>query len=149
RPLFPEILVFPLLLGHRRGGCSKRKPRPDLKNALFSRRFGSGKSAQVELSSCQVLLAVIGRQWLSLADSNGRRRIEDESDYVRQEIETALNRGIRVIPLLVDGATPPRPADLPVCLEGLAYIQMMSIRPDPDFHADLDRLINQLHQESG
>jgi RNA polymerase sigma factor (sigma-70 family) len=103
---------------------------------------------QGALGNCQVLLAVIGKQWLSLADLGGRRRIDDEADFVRLEIETALNRSIRVIPILVDGALPPRPADLPVCLEGLAYAQMVSVRPDPDFHNDMDRLIAQLQQEA-
>jgi TIR domain len=53
------------------------------------------------VSSCDVLLALIGRQWLTVT-KNGQRRLDDPKDVVRLEIETALRRKIRVIPILVD-----------------------------------------------
>ena len=101
------------------------------------------------LSSCRVMLTVIGKQWLSLTDEIGRRRIDNVDDPVRQEIETALKIGIRVIPILVDGALPPRPTDLPRCLENLAYAQMINLRPDRDFHNDMYALIAKVKQETG
>jgi len=58
-----------------------------------------------------VLLAVIGRRWLIAVEEEGRRRLDHSEDYVRLEIATALKRGIRVIPMLVDGASMPRPAN--------------------------------------
>ena len=60
------------------------------------------------VSSCDVLLALIGEQWLTITDENGQRRLDDPRDYVRVEIETALTRKIRVIPILVDDARMPR-----------------------------------------
>ena len=56
---------------------------------------------------CEVLLAVIGDQWLTLCDEHGRRRIDDEEDWVRQEIMTALDSGKWVLPLLVGAAEAP------------------------------------------
>ena len=61
-----------------------------------------------KLRLCNVLIAVIGRNWNSIADRDNRRRLDDPDDFVRIEIEAALERGIRVIPVLVDGATMPK-----------------------------------------
>jgi TIR domain len=73
------------------------------------------------LSSCAVLLAVIGPRWLTATDEDGRRRLDDRDDIVRWEIQTALERdGIVVIPVLVEGAVMPRPHQLPQSLAGLA-----------------------------
>ena len=87
-------------------------------------------------------LAVIGRQWLESESETGRRRLDDPRDFVRIEIEAALQRDIPVIPLLVQGALVPDEEDLPPSLQSLIYRNAISIRPDPDFHRDVDRLIN-------
>ena len=50
---------------------------------------------------CDALIAVIGRDWLSSADAENRRRLDDPHDTVRIEIEAALDRRIRVIPVLL------------------------------------------------
>ena len=55
------------------------------------------------VGSCDVLLALIGDQWLAITDEHGRRRLDDPDDFVRLEIEAALTRNVRVIPILVDG----------------------------------------------
>jgi hypothetical protein len=60
------------------------------------------------VDSCAVPVALIGRQWLTLADQEGQRRLDNAGDYVRFEVHRALERGVRVIPVLVDGAKPPR-----------------------------------------
>jgi hypothetical protein len=60
------------------------------------------------VGSCDVLLALIGDQWLTITDEDGRRRVDDPNDFVRVEIEAALTRKVRVIPILVDGARMPR-----------------------------------------
>jgi len=65
------------------------------------------------VGSCDVLLAVIGGRWLTIADEHGRRRLDDPHDFVRLEIETALTRNVRVIPILIDGARMPRADELP------------------------------------
>jgi hypothetical protein len=92
------------------------------------------------VGECDVLLAVVGNDWLA-PDSSGRRRIDDAKDFVRIEIESALERNIPVIPVLVRGASMPGEADLPASLLPLAYRHGIDVRPDPDFHRDMDRLI--------
>jgi len=92
------------------------------------------------VGQCDVLLAVIGNEWLA-ADSAGRRRVDDTKDFVRIEIEAALQRNIPVIPLLVRGASVPGENDLPASLARLSYRNGIAVRPDPDFHRDMDRLI--------
>jgi hypothetical protein len=92
------------------------------------------------VGSCAVLLAVIGRSWLTVADAGGRRRLDDPADWVRLEIEIALARGIRVIPVLVDGASMPRPEQLPPGMAGLARRQAVELS-HARFSADSARLI--------
>ena len=92
------------------------------------------------VGKCDVLLAVIGDGWLA-ADSTGRRRVDDSKDFVRIEIEAALQRNIPVIPLLVRGASVPTENDLPASLALLSYRNGIAVRSDPDFHRDIDRLI--------
>jgi hypothetical protein len=94
-----------------------------------------------KVGECDVLLALVGDDWLSATVSGGARRIDDPADFVRIEIETALGREIPVIPLLVGQAPVPAPESLPPSLRGLAFRHGMPIRPDPDFHRDVERLI--------
>jgi hypothetical protein len=57
------------------------------------------------VGACDVLIAVIGSRWLTSSDRRGRRRLDIAEDLVRLEIATALKRSIRVVPVLVEGAT--------------------------------------------
>ena len=95
------------------------------------------------VASCDALIAVIGRRWLILADEEGRRRVDNPEDFVRIEIATALERGVRVIPVLVDGAIMPRSAELPDDLKALARRQALEIRHDR-FDDDCGQLIGAL-----
>ena len=97
------------------------------------------------VSKCSVLLVVIGSQWLGSSIINARQsRLEDPHDFVRIEVEVAFKRNIRVVPLLVQGARMPAEGSLPPSLKGLAYRQSIEIRSDPDFHRDVNRLIEGL-----
>lgn len=71
------------------------------------------------VTKCDVLLAIIGRNWIAAADAQGRRRLDDPADFVRHEIATALKSGVRVIPVLVDGAAVPAASALPDDLQPL------------------------------
>lgn len=70
----------------------------------------------ITLDRAQVLLALIGRDWLTAHDQAGRRRLDLKTDWVRAELTRALKRNIRVIPVLVDGAEMPSPKFLPSSL---------------------------------
>ena len=76
-----------------------------------------------------MLLALIGPQWLTITDENGQRRLDNPEDYVRLEIETALTRKIRVIPILVDDARMPRANELPPSLAPLVRRNAVEINP--------------------
>ena len=69
--------------------------------------------------TCDVMLALIGTRWVSTETSDGQRRLEDPDDYVVAEIAAALERQVRVIPVLIDGARVPENAELPERLRGL------------------------------
>jgi hypothetical protein len=98
---------------------------------------------QQVVGRCDVVLAVIGDQWLATARAGeASSRLEDPKDFVRIELESALQRGIPVIPVLVRGAAVPHEAELPAALGTLAYRSGISVRADPDFHRDMDRLID-------
>jgi pterin-4a-carbinolamine dehydratase len=62
------------------------------------------------------MLVVIGPQWLFLQDAHGRRRIDNEDDWVRAEILAAIKPGRTAIPVLVLGASLPSEVALPQCL---------------------------------
>lgn len=75
------------------------------------------------VSACSVMLVVIGPAWLTAIGENGTRRLDDDDDYVRFEIVTGFERGVTLIPILVNSAPMPRPRDLPAALAGLARQQ--------------------------
>ena len=76
------------------------------------------------VGSCDVLLALIGDQWLTITDVHGRRRLDDPDDFVRLEIEAALTRNVRIIPILVDGANMPRADELPLAWPGWCVVKL-------------------------
>jgi hypothetical protein len=78
------------------------------------------------VGSCDVLLVLIGRNWLH-ADSQGRSRLEDPQDLLRREVATALTRNIPVLPVLVQGAQMPTADELPQELKALARRQAIEL----------------------
>ncbi len=94
------------------------------------------------VSQCDILLAVIGEQWLDCQGSSpGQRRLDDPADFVRIEIESALKRGIPVIPVLVGKAAMPAGPALPEGLKDLAFRNSAEVRAGRDFRDHVARLI--------
>src|SRR5688572_1959673 len=100
------------------------------------------------LSEVEALIAVIGRSWLTTVDAQGRRRLDDDHDWVRLEIAQALERDIRVIPVLVNGATLPDTADLPADLTGLRARNALELKAT-DWRAGVERLVASLERLVG
>jgi TIR domain len=98
---------------------------------------------QEAVGSCDALIAVIGRQWLTSTDAVGQRRLDNPEDFVRVEITAALKRNIRMIPVLVQGAPMPRSTDQPGVLQSLSRRNALGIS-ETRFHSDVDRLIEVL-----
>ena len=78
-------------------------------------------------------------------DDDGRRRLEDPRDWVVQEIEAVLPRDVTVIPVLVDGARMPTPAELSPALESLGFRQAISLRHE-SFATDIGILVSAIEQ---
>jgi hypothetical protein len=95
------------------------------------------------VGSCDVLLALIGDEWMTITDTQGRRRLDSSGDFVRLEIEAALSRKVRVIPVLVDGARMPRADELPDSLAALVRRQALELSP-ARFDFDTSRLVKVL-----
>jgi len=104
---------------------------------------------QDEVAECDVLLAVIGPAWLTARDEHGNRRLENKSDFVRVEIEAALQRSVPVVPLLVRGATVPAGEQLPSSLRQLSKQQAAVIHDDPHFHSSVDWVVKRLRELDG
>lgn len=106
------------------------------------------ESIEKALGSCDALLAVIGKQWASISDTNGRRRLDDPQDFIRLELTTALREKIRVIPVLVDNAGMPTAEDLPEGLKNLARRQAIELT-DKRWDFDTEQLIEVLSELPG
>jgi hypothetical protein len=94
-----------------------------------------------QVGQCDILLAVIGDQWLDILN----KRLDDPNDFVRIEIQAALERDIPVVPVLVGKAAVPSSQKLPPELAKLAYKQAAEVRAGADLKAHLKRLIDGLH----
>lgn len=95
------------------------------------------------LASSEIMLALVGKDWVRIKDAAGRRRLDDPDDFVRLEIETALNRGIPVIPVLVQGATMPKIDELPQEIRNFTFrnaFELSHSRWESDVHELLRRL---------
>jgi hypothetical protein len=101
------------------------------------------KVLREEVAKCDVLLALIGPNWLNVRDEEGNRRLDNPADFLRIEIATALQRDIPVIPILLDGTRMPKANQLPKDLEELSVRNGLDIRL-ASFQADMDKLIRGL-----
>ena len=93
------------------------------------------------VGSCDILLALIGQEWLDVAGSDGTRRLDDPDDFVRLEIEAALTRKVLLIPILVEGALMPRGDQLPPSIAPMVRRQALELSPNR-FRADTERLLD-------
>jgi len=100
---------------------------------------------QQSLQRCDILIAIVGPHWLG-TDEHGHQAINDETDWVRIEIETALSKKIPVIPILIDRTRMPRATDLPESLRNFAFRQAAEVDTGVDFRSHMDRLIRSMDQ---
>ncbi len=98
-----------------------------------------------KVGACEVLVVLIGRDWLTCQDESGQRRLDNHDDFVRLEVAAALERKIRVIPVLVGGAKLPKPDQLCVELAPLCHRNAISLT-DVGFRQDVNRLIESIEK---
>lgn len=106
---------------------------------------------QRALEQCSVVLVVIGKQWLTIADGHQRPRISLPDDVHRQEIALALShRGVTVIPILVDEAAMPKVKQLPKDIRRLTDQQAYKVGDTKVRRkADLEELVKGIAAISG
>jgi TIR domain len=97
------------------------------------------------VARCHVFLAVLGRQWATISDAQGDRRLDNPADYVRLEIEAALERKIPVIPILVDRADMPSATELPASLSAFAFRSAVELS-DTRWRYDVGQLLSSLEK---
>lgn len=101
-------------------------------------------------ATCNVMLVVIGPQWAGITDAQGNKRLFDPGDFTRIEVETGLaHKEILVIPVLVMNAMMPGPNDIPESMRDLLFRNAISVRNDPDFTPDMQRLIQGIDRFAG
>ena len=103
------------------------------------------KAIDDNVAGCGVFLAVVGPQWATVTGSDGKRRLEDDNDFVRLEIASALARNIAVIPVLVHEARMPHPEQLPDNIKDLAFRNSVEIS-HARWNSDVQLLIDALKQ---
>lgn len=106
------------------------------------------ESIERNLAECRVLVAVIGPKWLSCQDEGGKRRLENEEDFVRLEISKALAKDIVVIPVLVGNSALPKPEQLPKDLQGLVFRHAALVRHE-SFPQDMEALERDIRKVVG
>jgi formylglycine-generating enzyme required for sulfatase activity len=107
-----------------------------------------GKDFRVHISEAivqsDILLVIVGRGWLGTR--GGSRRIDDEADFVRLEVETAMSNAVPIIPVLAGSERMPQPAQLPESLQNFAFLNAASVDTGRDFHQHMERLIRSIDQ---
>ncbi len=111
----------------------------DIDSILPGQDFSKIIERTLEISN--VMLVLIDKDWLSAADDNGKRRIDNSGDYVRMEIESALKNNILIIPILVQGAKMPNARELPISLLALSKVQAHEITATR-FNYDMEMLLS-------
>ena len=130
--------------GRLHADLTKTFPQHNVFFDIGTLKAGDEFSERIEqtIHGCDVLIAVIGRNWLS-AKENNRRRIDNRRDLVRREVAMALQRKIVVIPVLVQDASMPTEDDLPNELKPLSH-RSATMLSDHRWNYDVKQLINQL-----
>jgi hypothetical protein len=97
---------------------------------------------QQMIGKANVTLVIIGPNWLTATDEQGRRRLDDPGDFVRIEVESALRAGMPVVPVLVSNAVMPKASELPKSIQALVARNGMPVRPDPDFNNECKPILS-------
>lgn len=108
---------------------------------------GFAQAIHQALANASALLVLIGPRWRGQREGLAPR-LDEPDDFVRREVAAALARGLRVIPVLLDGAAPPTAADLPPELQPLAGLQAIELSHGR-FDTELGRLMDALQDTLG
>jgi hypothetical protein len=127
-------------------GAAELSGRGERLCASDTARSSRLKITEGQISTCHVLLIVIGADAINSSDSEGNRRIDQTNDHISIELKTALSHQIPIIPVLIENIRMPSPDELPIELRDVAYRQAVTVRANPDFRRDMEKLIHYLEQ---
>jgi len=114
----------------------------DVDNIALGRDFRQALHERLE--SCDLMLVLVGRDWVDARNSSGARRLEDPTDFVSLEIEAALKRNIAVTPVLVQGAQMPTLEQLPANVKDFAYRNGFELSHSR-WESDVQEMFKRLH----
>ena len=100
---------------------------------------------EVPLQSCQVMLVLIGPSWLNIKGASGTRRLFESDDLVRKEIKAGLDKGIIVIPVLLQNTPMPKEEELPNEIKELSARNAISLT-HKGFNDEVNKLAQQITQ---
>lgn len=115
----------------------------DVETIEIGQKFTDEIATKLQMSD--FFLLFIGSQWITITDPSGKRRLYNEHDLLRIEIETALNLGLDIIPILVDGAKMPNADDLPLSIRALTKCHALSFE-SKTLKTEFDRLIRRIEK---
>jgi hypothetical protein len=92
-----------------------------------------------KLSESGAVVVLIGEHWTTVTNNEGKRRLDDPTDYVSREISAALQSEVPVVPVLIGNATMLRKDELPEKLRALIRRNAMTIT-DERWDFDVSRL---------
>jgi formylglycine-generating enzyme required for sulfatase activity len=98
------------------------------------------------VARARIVLVLIGHGWAEAKNEAGQRRLDNPDDFVRIEVESALNRNIPAVPVLIDGAPMPPAEQLPEGMRAFLRFQAAPVDAGRDFHVHMDRLIADLER---
>jgi TolA-binding protein len=98
------------------------------------------------MRASNILLLIIGRDWVSSKDEKGNTRLLLPEDPIRFEIEHAISQGLTIFPVLVENAKMPDKDDLPESIQSISFQNAVPVRPDPDFDNDIKKLVEALEE---
>jgi hypothetical protein len=98
------------------------------------------------MRASNILLLIIGRDWVSSKDEKGNTRLLLPEDPIRFEIEHAISQGLTIFPVLVENAKMPEKDDLPESIQSISFQNAVPVRPDPDFDNDIKKLVEALDE---
>lgn len=103
------------------------------------------------LSTTDAVLVLIGPRWLNLRLGSGLRRLEDPSDYVRLELQMALERhpNCLIIPVLIDNTPMPQENQMPDGLQLLASFTPAVVRTNAYFLRDMQAIVERIQVYCG
>ena len=96
------------------------------------------------LLKTHILLAIVGPQWVGMSSDGSADRIQEETDPVRVEVETALRRRVPLIPVLIGVTKMPSSDQLPPGLKDFAFRNAVKVDTGQDFDYHMDRLIRSM-----